>query len=341
MNAQRRFGILVFIGTTVFAILACTCSTLGIGEEPTPTPLPPTPTQPPTQPPAATELPPTPEPPPTKPAGDAQLEILDVNGYQDQFDSVFISGLIQNNSGIPVRDISVEIEVFDSADISIYKDTTFTHLFTVLPGAQTPFSYSVFDELVDPARFEATVLDATVLDSSPDSVTVEDQNVRLIFDDDGDVHLAGELVAADGGPVEIVSLAAGTSFGNINYIVPENPGPFSIHFTSPATGFPDEGNWKLYIEAVRPTETPTLSFTLSEVYDYRDGFNNLHIVGDVTNDNAEAVTVRLIAAIYDEDGNVIDVSTTDTPFFTISPSETIPYDLSGWSVLDYTDELEI
>ena len=137
----------------------------------------------------------------------------------------------------------------------------------------------------------------------------------------------------------IFSLRQTASFGNINYIVPESPGPFSLHFTSPATGFPDEGDWELYIEAVRPTDTPSLSFTLSEVYDYRDGSDNLHVVGDVTNDNAEAVTVRLIATVYDEDGNVIDVNTTDTPFFTISPSETIPYDLSGWSILDYTEDL--
>ena len=227
MNARRRFGTLVFIGTTAFAILACTCSTLGIGEEPTPTPLTPTPAPTATLPleaptatllPVATELPPTPEPPPTKPTGDAELEILDVNGYQDKFDSVFISGLIQNNSGTPVQDITVEIEVFDSTDASIYKDTTFAHLFTVLPGQQTTFSYSVFDELVDPARFEATVVDATVRDSPPDSVTAEHQNVRLIFDDAGDVHLTGELVATDGGPVQIVSLAGGLFDGDGNLL---------------------------------------------------------------------------------------------------------------------------
>ena len=48
---------------------------------------------------------------------------------------------------------------------------------------------------------------------------------------------------------------------------------------------------------------------------------------------------NLLDLAYDEDGNVIDVGTTDTPFFTISPFETNPYDLSGWSILDYTEGL--
>lgn len=356
MNAHKRFGVLVAILASGFAVLACTCATLGIGAEPTATPLP-TAAPLPTQPPPPTDAPPPTEPPapPTKPAaeGAAQsaLELLEVNGYLDSFNSINIFGLLQNNGDVPMQDITLQIDVYDSNDNLIYSDTAFSDAFTLLPGQQSTFSHTVFEELTDAARFEATVLEASTSESLPDSLPVDSQNVSVIFDDNGDAHITGELVSPSGEPVQIASisgalfdaddqlLATGTGYANISYLVPDRPGPFSIQLTSPATGFPDGGSWRLYVEAERPLDPPMLQFTLSELYDYRDGSNNLHVLGQVTNENAEAVTVRLIGTIYDSEGLVIDVATTDTPFLTISPGETVPYDLAGWDTINNTTDL--
>ena len=60
-------------------------------------------------------------------------------------------------------------------------------------------------------------------------------------------------------------------------------------------------------------------------------------MGELTNNAEETLNVSMIAALLDANGNVIDVTSGYLPFYSIAPGETLPYDVDGWSVVNYID----
>lgn len=363
MMKNRKIGLLLFILSLALMMLACG---LGSGSEPTQTPPPPEPTAVPAEPTAVPEEPtevpepteapteepveePTEEPTveePEEPAPENVIYIEEVNGYRDDSGSLHIVGLVTNYTDRVVDNIEVEIEILDANESSLFVEVTSVSLYTLAPGETTPFSYWVYDDLPDANSYVATVVGQGA--SEVERATVNIEGVLLVVDDSGDLHLTGNLINNTETPIDIRGLAAATFEENgdlytadshsvlIRHLDPGEDGPFRVTMTGPEEGSSNINEYEIYVDAETADPVDSFDLVFSEShYNYSDTYDSFHLVGEITNNHDEYLTISIIAAIYDEMGNVIDAATTDIPTFSIAPGETLPYDFQYWGPLNY------
>ncbi len=359
--STHRPRISLALAASSLAILALACS-LGGGTAAPPTAEPATqpptvaaqPTLPePTQPPP-TQAPPTqaPEPSPTSPAPIAagELQVTAVHGYWDTLGSLNVVGLVSNQTERTYDSIEVEVEIFDAGGTSLHRETTFAHLYNLAPGETTPFSLYVFEDLPSADNFVATIVGSSAAEIERGAVVL--QNMTLTTDDDGDMHVTGELFNDGDLPLEINSLAAATfasdgglftadsSSVSISFLDPGEDGPFRVTMFSPSDGAGDVTDFQVYVDAQVADSVDPMAISFSESdHIYFDGFDQLHLVGWVTNEGSESLNLRLVAAIYDAAGNVLDAASLDTVLSSLAPGETVPYDFDSWGPLNYSANL--
>jgi hypothetical protein len=149
-------------------------------------------------------------------------------------------------------------------------------------------------------------------------------------------------------PVQIGSLAAATFDENgklytadshsviVNHLDPGEDAPFRVTMTGPEDGDENIEEYEIYIDAEVANPVEIFDFFIPDEHHYYfDAYGSFHLVGEVTNNNSEFLTLSLVAGIYDVDGNVVDAATTDIPTFSIAPGETLPYDFHYWGPLNY------
>jgi len=318
---------------------------------PTNTPEPPTATPEPTATTAPTETPTAvaaaTEPPIT---GDPIIQIDQVHGFYDIYDGLNVVGLVTNNTDRAVDNVEIEVEVFDANDISLYTETIYMDFFALAPGETSPFSVFIFEDLpiADDYNFAAIVVGNSVTDLERAAVDVS--NSLMTFDDDGNIHLTGELVNNTDQPINMNALAGAVFNANgeiivsestytmIVYLDPGDSGPFRVTMTSPNTGTADITNFKVYLDAEVAAPVDPVNITFSETVDYLDTSDDFHLVGEVTNNSDKALNIYLVAGIYDSEGKVLDANTLSLPIRTLKPGETSPFDFTYWAVLDYSVE---
>ncbi|MCB9136432.1 MAG: hypothetical protein H6636_13470 [Anaerolineales bacterium] len=343
-----RMTFLSILATVI--IFACQ-----VGSAPTPTPAPtntpiPTNTAVPTNTPEPTAVPTeTPAEAPTEavnePTGDI-ISIDQVHGYYDIYDTLNVAGLVTNNTSRSVDNLEIEVEIFDANNTSLYKDTVYADLYSLAPGETSPFSLYVFDDLPDADNFVATVVGNSVTDL--ERATVDVSNSLMTFDDDGSVHLTGELINNTDQPILINSLAGAVFNTNselvlaesynvmVRYLDPGDTGPFRITITGPRAGTADLANFQLYFDAEVTDPIDPFNVTVSDAVNYIDDFDSLHLVGQVTNNGNQVLNIYLVAGLYDEAGNVIDAASLTVPFSALKPGEFSPYDFDYWGLVDNT-----
>jgi hypothetical protein len=373
MMNNRKYGLLIFILSLAFVTFAC-----GLGGDPTQSPQPVAPTEAPVEP---TDVPeePTDIPEPTEPPAEEPTEapaaepteetsgegseeppvsgaeesapenavyIEAINGYRDDLDTLYIVGLVTNNTDRVIDYVEVEIEIFDADNNSIFVEIITTALYTLAPGETSPFSYGIYDELPGAENYVATIVGQGAAEVERATVRVE--GVTFVVDDGGDLHITGNLVNKTEKPIHISGLAAATFEDNgalytadnhtvlVRHLDPGEDGPFRVTMTGPENGTANITEYEIYIDAeiTEPAEGFDLVFADSH-HNYLDAYDSFHLVGEITNNEAEFLTLSMIAGIYDEDGNVIDAATTDIPTFSIAPGETLPYDFNYWGPINY------
>lgn len=355
MKNKPKLGFLLFTAVIVFSIMACggTAPTATLPPPPpTNTPPPPPPTNTPPPPPTAT-LPPPPEPTATQPTTGGpsnivagQINILEVNGYLDSYGDWNIVGLVSNNTERFVNDIEIEVEIFDASNNSIFKDTTWTDLYTLAPGEVTPFELYVYDDLPNADHFVATVVgNGTTSDVTRANVEVTQSNLWL--DEYNDLYLVGTLTNNSDQVASISDLAAalfdsngalvtaGSSSVSVRYLEPGESGPFRINLSPPEDLAASLTDYRFYIDAQVYSETDKYELTFSDHYDYLDAYGNFHLVGQITNNSTTSLNISLLAALYDDNGNVVDASSISLPISSLAPGETIPYDFDSWGPVNY------
>ncbi|NJN43497.1 MAG: hypothetical protein HC806_01315 [Anaerolineae bacterium] len=346
---RTRMTYLSILATII--IFACQAG----AADPTATPLPaptavPTntaeaPTPEPTDVPAPTEAPAV---PPT--TGENIITIDQVHGFFDIYDSLNVVGLVTNNTTRAVDNIEIEVEIFDANDVSLYVDTIYVDLFALLPGETSPFSIYVFEDLPDADNFVATVVGNSATEI--ERATLDVANTIMAFDDDGNIHITGELTNNTNDPVDINSLAAAVFDGageivasdsynsTIRYLDPGESGPFRVTITGPNTGTADITDFQLYLDAEYTDAVGPFNIEIGDAIYYFDTFDNLHLVGQLTNQSDMTWNIRLVAGIYDAEGNVVDVAHVDLPINALAPGESSPYDFDFWGALDSTVALQ-
>ena len=357
---KHQLGILVFILSLALMTLAC-----GLGSAPAPTQEPPpvaSATQPPadpTEPPAATEpsakptaIPPTEapaeekptdEPAPPPPANEIAVDV--VHDYIDNYDTLHIIGLVTNYTDRAVDSVEVQIEIFDADDNSLFTDVTYLGLSSLMPGETSPF-HKVYNDLPDADHYAATIVGQSVSDA--ERATLKIDGDMLTIDDNGNLHVTGNLINNTDTPVDVRNMAVaifdadGNLFTAVTYpsamirhLDPGEEGPFRITMTGPKDGTANIGEYTLYPEAENSDPADVYDLTFSEDnYYYIDTHDSFHLIGEITNNSDLSLSVSLVAGIYDADGNVLDAAITDLPLFSISPGQTMPYDFSYWGPLN-------
>ena len=352
--SKRKLKLFSFVLIAAIGVFACG---LLSGGEPTAVPVPPSPTPAlaePTQPPAEpTQPPPEPTQPPPEPTQDNTVQqnaitIDMVNGFIDNMDILTIVGLVTNRTDQDIDDVALEVEIFDADGNSLFIDTAYLNLFALAPGETSPFSLRIFEDLPSADNFEVTVVNNRVTELARAAVDVD--NVIMTIDDYGDIHITGELFNNNDQPVVINGLAAAIfdAAGEIvtaesyttaiGYLDPGESGPFRISITGPQSGTDSIADYALYLDAEYSEPVDVFNISISEAVNYLDAFESLHLVGEATNNGDVSLSVRLVAAVYDAEGNVLDASFYDAPF-SLAPGETIPYDFDFWGPLNYSPAL--
>jgi hypothetical protein len=92
----------------------------------------------------------------------------------------------------------------------------------------------------------------------------------------------------------------------------------------------------VYIDAEITDPIDPINLTISDAVNYLDGFENLHLVGQLTNDTDKVWSAYLVAGLYDANGNVIDAASLTLPINALKPGEFSPYDFDFWGPTDST-----
>ncbi len=285
-----------------------------------------------------------------EPTADVQIEdnvssqltlgINEVYAYKDSQDFLHIIGLITNDSDVTIRDLEVEIEVFDTSNNVIHTGKTTSAVTHITPQGTAPFELIVTDPLANPSSFAARVTNASVLESYPAGLN-QPQGI-VIVEDGRNLHITGEIynntvrpVRLHGVAVAIRSeegqlVAASPADVSIGYLRSAEKGPFRITVPiPPAIGNVSTLSAQIYYDAEISEVNQPYNVNLTPLSSYVDAQNDVHIVGNVVNNSDEFITVRVVAGVYDENSNVIDAAMTDTALYAIPPGESIPYDLCG------------
>jgi hypothetical protein len=281
-------------------------------------------------------------------APEGELSVAYVSGYQDNLDSWRVVGLVCNKTSDALDNIQLDVELFDKDGKSLYKEqSVYTAINNVDAGEETPFAVSVYDNIAEPDTVKATITSSDKVDLK--RAKVDTQGIVTMVDDQGNLHITGELINNGTEPVEIHGLAAATfdkdgkmmtadySSVLIHYLAPDVAGPFRITMYGPKTGTDTLDQYQLYFDAETTDSQEFLISAkndLTDLTEYVDAYGQFHLVGEITNSADKNIGVRLVATIYDKDKNVIDASSMDTAISAIKPGEMIPYEFNYWGPLD-------
>ncbi len=272
------------------------------------------------------------------------LGINEVYAYKDSQDLLHIIGLISNDSEVTIRDVEVEIEVFDTNNNIIHTGNTTSGVTHITPQGTAPFELIVADPLVNPSSFAARITNANVLEGYPAGLN-QPQGI-VIVEDGRNLHITGEIYNNTVRPVRLhgVAVAIRSADGqlvaaspadvSIGYLRSAEKGPFRITVPMPpAIADVSALSAQIYYDAEVSEVNQPYNVNLTPLSSYVDAQNDVHIVGNVVNNSDEFITVRVVAGVYDENSNVIDAAMTDTALYAIPPGESIPYDLCGAGTL--------
>ncbi len=351
MKQKHVFAIVSVIAALALAGLACG----GGGAAPTETPvrvatkaLAPTATQA-----------PKPTAKPTQAVAAGELVVANQFLFKDSTDYFHVVGELRNGTQKAVTDIELTVEVKDKDGQTLLKDSsdnpadslTFSPLlYSLGPGQASPFDYYFTTDAGEPDSYDVTVTGQHT--GEVNRGDLQAQNVQLSNDGSGSLYLTGELVNQSDQPVEIHSLAGAMLDKDDNVVAANAYGPVS-RYLLPA-GDPNEYDrtpfrvriddpgdvatqWATYWDADQVDPIDTYDITLAPQNNYFDTYSSLHLVGNVTNDSDQTLSISLVAGIYADDGTVLDADTWTAPFY-LGAGESLPYSFDYFSSLNHNSD---
>lgn len=280
---------------------------------------------------------------------EGQINVREVNGFSDEYNTWYIYGLISNDTGQTVSDIVIEVQLLNTTGGVLYTDTTNPAIRTLAPGEDAPFILYTYEALsgvhtiaASIVSHEISTVDRAVLDFSGMTVWVD-----TTFND---VYLAGNVVNNTERPVQISGLAAtllyddgalasaNAAFPFLNYLPVGISAPFRVLFDVPANETASLTNYNLYMDAIFTEQAQTWNLITSQDHNgYLDAYDKFHLVGTISNNSEAYLNVRLLAGIFNEAGDCIDVASLYLPV-AVGPGESLPYDFDLWGALDSTPD---
>jgi hypothetical protein len=283
---------------------------------------------------------------------EGELGIGARTSWKDEYGTWEISGLIVNNTDETYSYIEVEIEIFDANDKSLYKTTTYMSTWTLGPGEISTFVTSVSESDIPEAdSFTATILDKSIEGEGIERPETSIEKVMYISDaEELTTYVTGEIVNNSDQPVyvraipvalfdakdELISISSYASY--LGYIMPGESGPFSIMVDIPEGAEIDSYYIADDIIAADTIETYDVEVS-QEVNMYIDDsyYPDYHVVGTFTNNSDQWLSIKLVAAVYSKDGDIVDVVSVYPGLNPVKPGETQSFDASGWSIIKYVE----
>ena len=268
-------------------------------------------------------------------------------------------GIIRNDSDKPLNGLELTVELRDSNGKSLLLEGEkvveslpgSTMFYTIQPGESTPFDFYTSIETGVPTDYVVTVTNSYVGEilTRPE-FSIE--NAILSEGEDGKYYITGELVNKSSKSVYISTIAgtllddddnlvATSDSYNHSYMLAANGDqnamdrtPFSLDIDAPTDG--SFSQWDIFIESYEQE-----GFELAPIYieftnNYFDEWDDFHIVGTLTNQGDVTYYTSLVAGLYDSDEMVLDAGTSSVSAY-LAPGETVPFDISYFSVLGFDD----
>jgi hypothetical protein len=334
----------------VSALLLCTLLASCGGATGAPATQLPTSAPPPTSEPAATAAPMATQPPTAatpQPTGDGTLSVAEVAGYKDRADYLHIVGRITNGTATALTAVQLQARALDAAGQDLLAEADDQALFapliaTLPPGTSAPFRYTYDIGDAEAASYEVVIKssEATAL-AGPELRVEHDQ---LIVKDADSTYIVGELVNMSATPVAVDALAGAVLDAQQRLVTADlaedvagylaaagdpqglDRTPFLIALDSSA---PKGQTWSTYVQAhpTEPRPAYDVSFDAASVT-APDASGYIHLIGHITNNGSDPIETMLIAAIYGEDGTVLDADAQPTGFNVIGPGFGLPYDFA-------------
>jgi len=281
---------------------------------------------------------PTSEPTETPATNPDDVEVGITNAYQDSFGEWIVVGLLTNAASYAVGDIEAELEFFDEAGQSLLIQPFYAAGTGLAPSDTLAFSLNIKDDLSTMDRFDVNILQLSRLEMNYAPVDLIGGVMHQT--ENGMVFITGELLNNLDQPVQIdrVTASAFNEGGEliyvedchvcVRYLGPEGTGPFQmIMYGAPdEVGGPTDFQMHISAVSVSPLETYEVGFSEAELT-YTDNLGFFHVLGDIQNLSDESLDIRLLATLYDADGNAFDATTYDLALSTLSSGESVPYDV--------------
>ena len=339
MNKTRKILIVLVMGLAL-SLVAAACGSGGEAK--------PSPTNAPPPPPKPTET----AAPTATPAPD--LSVSRVRGYRDDLNSLYVVGLVTNNTTDVLENIRLNVKVLDADGATLTTGTAFADAYTLYPGETVTFTWwPTDDNYPDAANYEVSVSDYTRSEENKaEGVRAVNTSIRA-NEAESAFCVTGEIVNEGETPAEIQEisgaffdpdgnlLATGNYAIFISVLAPGESTPFRLEFYAPlglTEDMIDEDT--LYLDAIEIEDSlPSWEMTYSEtINDYFDQWETYHLVGEIGNiNNTVPLQIRLIAGAYDADGNVLDAAEVDIPLPALAPGETVPFDANFWCPLNFIE----
>ncbi len=281
--------------------------------------------------------------------GSGDLEMVMVNSFQDSFDTWNIVGLVKNNGNRFIDNIEIEVEIFDADGNSLFVDIAYTDLYNLGPGESTPFSMYIYEEMPNADNYEARIVGSSL--GELERAVLDLTNTKMTIDDIGDIHITGEMINNGDRPIVMNSLAAATfdetgliitadSYAvAVRYLDPGDVGPFRVTMSGSEDPEVVVDKFEIYVDAQFDEPITPFNIIISDAIYYLDNFDDLHLVGEVTNSDDIPLNLTLVAGIYDAAGLVLDAASTTLSFGAIGAGETLPYDFEFWGPMNYAPDM--
>jgi hypothetical protein len=292
----------------------------------------------------------------TTPISSNELEILSTFAFTEPSGRYNVVGEIQNDTAVAITSVELTIEIRDASGSTLLKDGNgnpvetmkFSPLiYTLAPGQQAPFSYSLDTAAGMPASYNVTVTASNTGSVNRADVAVE--NAELYNDGSGMFYLSGKLVNRSSQWAHVNSLAGAGRDANglvtadwtatyASELAPAGDAlgrdrtPFNIGFPVPQGA--EVTAWETFMDvdlADPPAEYP-LAFTFTKTY--FDSWDVYHVVGTLTNNSPETLHTLIVGGLYADDGTTLDATWAFIPIF-VEPGMSIPFDMSTFSNVNW------
>jgi hypothetical protein len=260
--------------------------------------------------------------------------IESVNAYQDLFSEWTVVGLIRNVSEFPVGNVTLQLQFFDSGDNVLYDATSVEAGSGLMAGEELPFQLLTMQQIPSMDRYEVSVTGLAPFEKEVINVTTHGVNMAVRENDL--IQVVGEIenpseqsvyidrVVASIQDVNGELLSAGACDVCVQYLEPGERGPFRIQFY----GSRAAAGYKVYVSAVPVIDLDDLQIDILEGgRTFSDSLSWFHVVGEATNNGDDRYMISLLATLFDQDRNVIDVSAAGILPAVLIPGESGYFDL--------------